>query len=105
MMDSPFVTPEQQRNRAEIRRIFRECGWWAYPYEFWHYSSGDCFAEYMSGSGKPGRYGAMFYDGQKVSPLSEEEAQAPLEPLEYYQREIEAALARLGDKVEVGGGP
>jgi zinc D-Ala-D-Ala dipeptidase len=107
-MGSPFVTAKQRENRDVARKIFESCGWSAYPYEFWHYSSGDCFSQYLTGSGKPARYGAMVFDvgGDKsVKPLSEEEADRPLEPLEFYQSQIEAALSRLGTVAEVGGGP
>ena len=93
-MASPFVTAAQRRNREEQVRIFRSCGWWDYPYEFWHFSAGDCFAEHMAGNKKAARYGAVDSDGTKTRPLGREEAARVLEPLEFYQREIQAALAR-----------
>jgi len=93
-MDTPFINSSQRENRRQITEIFRRHGWWAYPWEFWHYSSGDSYAEYLSGSGKPGRYGPVIFDGNNIVPMSEEEACVLLEPLEFYRRQISAALRR-----------
>lgn len=97
-MESPFVTPTQRSNREEITGIFHRYGWQAYPWEFWHYSSGDCYTEYLRRSRKPARYGAVAFDGKDIFPIGAEESDALLEPLEFYQREISAALDRLGER-------
>ena len=61
-MNSPFVSPEAQRNRQEITAIMRESGFVEYPYEFWHYSSGDAYEQILLGTGQPARYGAVDFD-------------------------------------------
>lgn len=93
-MDSPFVTPGERRNRQEITATFRRHGWRDYPWEFWHYSQGDCYAEHLGNSGRPARYGPVAFDGQNTLPLSATEADALLEPLSFYETQITAALAR-----------
>lgn len=58
-MDSPFISTAARKNRWKINGLMLEYGFHAYPFEFWHYSSGDAYAEYLSGSGQPGRYGPV----------------------------------------------
>lgn len=58
-MDSPFITPAGRKNRRKINELMLEYGFRSYPFEFWHYSSGDAYAEYLAGSGRPGRYGPV----------------------------------------------
>jgi D-alanyl-D-alanine dipeptidase len=93
-MNSPFVSPEAQRNRQEITAIMRESGFLEYPYEFWHYDSGTAAYESSRGMGRPARYGAVDLDvatGQ-VTPI--EKPQTPLNSLEQIQAEIQAAMDR-----------
>ena len=52
-MDSPFVSPLARRNRQEITAIMRESGFVEYPYEFWHYGSGEVFDEGVRRTGRP----------------------------------------------------
>jgi D-alanyl-D-alanine dipeptidase len=61
-MMSPFTPPHALRNRALITAIMERHGFMAYPYEFWHYSMGDVFAEHLRCSGRPGRYAAVNRD-------------------------------------------
>ena len=61
-MNSPFISREAMSNRREITAIFRESGFVAYPYEFWHYSSGDAYQQLLLDTGKPARYGAVDFD-------------------------------------------
>ncbi len=101
-MASPFVTPEQRRNRDAIEALMLEYGWHAYPFEFWHYSSGDCYAESLAGSGQPGRFGPVRFDeANPLAPLdciSEEESQQWLEPVSFFEAQIKAALQRSEGK-------
>jgi zinc D-Ala-D-Ala dipeptidase len=93
-MNSPFVTPQAQRNRQEITAIMRESGFLEYPYEFWHYDSGTAAYESNRGMGRPARYGAVDLDvaiGQ-VTPI--EKPETPLNSLEQIQTEIQAAMDR-----------
>lgn len=94
-MESPFITTEALKNRLAIQEIFHRNGWRAYPWEFWHFSSGDCYAEFLSGSGKASRYGAIEFAGGSITPMSAVESDQLLEPLEFYQKQIELALARI----------
>ena len=76
-MASPFASAEAQDNRGEISEILQRHGFRAYPYEFWHYSKGDAFAEYLSDSGRPGRYGPVDFDiatGKVTAILNPKEA-------------------------------
>jgi D-alanyl-D-alanine dipeptidase len=96
-MASPFVSESARQNRDEIEHIFRGCGWVAYPWEFWHFNAGDHFAEYLTKSGRPGRYGPIRFEngrGGKVTPISQAEADTPLERLDFYERKIHEVLQR-----------
>lgn len=76
-MDSPFIRSQAAENRGKIKAVLEKHGFAAYPFEFWHYSGGDAFSEYISGSGNPARYGPVnIGPGGSVSPVDN-----PLEPL------------------------
>ena len=96
-LGSPFITEAERRNRAAITEIFQRHGWYAYPYEFWHYSSGDCYAEWLAQSGRSARYGPVVFDPAtgRCEPVGESESDALLEPIEFYRAQIAAAQARL----------
>lgn len=88
-MGSPFVSNEEQNNRKTITKIMQDYGFEAYPYEFWHYSKGDAYAELLTDSGIPARYGAVDCDPENnltVSPIIN-----PLESL-HSPEQIEAAI-------------
>lgn len=96
-MDSPFVSPEAAANRRAITDLMARHGFFAYPSEFWHYSSGDVFSEHLSGSGRPARYGAvdMRLPGGEVEAISN-----PTEPLHSdadIAARIERSLKRLAE--------
>ena len=58
-MDSPFISTGARNNRRKITGLMLEHNFHAYPFEFWHYCSGDAHAKYLSGSNNPGRYGPV----------------------------------------------
>ncbi len=93
--DSPFVTPEERRHRNEIAAVFRRHSWFAYPFEFWHFSGGDSYAEYLAGSGSAARYGPIVFENGTTVAMSAAESDALLEPLEIYRSRIATALARI----------
>src|SRR5690606_26323431 len=93
-MASPFITPEQRENRDVIDAVMRRHGWMPYPYEFWHYSSGDSYAETVAGTLRPARYGAVRFDGHAITPIPDAESDEMLEPLAFYETQIAAALQR-----------
>jgi len=96
-MDSPFVTAQARRNRAEITALMARHAFMAYPYEFWHYCQGDVIAEFVSGSGRPARYGPVDWDPAtgEIRPIDRPEL--PLNSMAEIRMEIERAMARLGD--------
>ena len=93
-MDSPFVSPLARRNRQEITAILRESGFVDYPFEFWHYGSGEVLEECVRRTGCPVRYGAVDFDVATglVTPI--EEPRKPLNSLEEIRAEIQASLDR-----------
>lgn len=88
-MDSPFVPDAARRNRAEITALMARYGFRTYPFEFWHYNKGDAYDEYLSGSGRPARYGPVDLDTVTgaVRPIAD--PLAPLNP----EAEIAALVA------------
>lgn len=61
-MSSPFISEKAQENRREITSIMRRQGFFSYPWEFWHYNAGDAYAEFLSLSDKPARFGPVQLD-------------------------------------------
>lgn len=94
-MESPFITDKERENRRMITALFQRFGWKEYPWEFWHYSQGDCYVEYLTKSGKPSRYGPIDFDGTNSTPIDLVEADLLLEPLAFYEKQMVAALERL----------
>ena len=95
-MESPFVTSEERQNRHAIKQLMANHGFVDYPYEFWHFSKGDAYAEYLIGSHKPGQYGAVQFapTSGETKPIADPER--PLHSLEEIQSLINAAVRRLG---------
>ncbi len=94
-MDSPFVPEQARHNRREITALMRRHGFVEYPFEFWHYSSGDAYDQFLRRTGKPAIYGAVDWDPatHAVTPLAD--LNQPLNSEEEVRAEIEAALQRL----------
>jgi D-alanyl-D-alanine dipeptidase len=61
-MGSPFVSPAALHHRFLITAIMEHHGFAGYPWEFWHYSQGDVFAEHLRCTGKVARYAAVERD-------------------------------------------
>jgi len=94
-MNSPFVSALGLRHRKKITALMRDYGFVEYPWEFWHYSSGDAYDQFLRKTGKPAIYGAVDWDPVRnvVSPMAD--ATTPLNSEEEIRTEIEAALQRL----------
>jgi len=94
-MNSPFVSAEGLGHRQKITALMRDYGFVEYPWEFWHYSSGDAYDQFLRKTGKPAIYGAVDWDPvtNVVTPMAD--ATAPLNSEEEIRKEIEAALQRL----------
>lgn len=70
-MDSPFISETARQNREEITRIFVDQGFVTYPFEFWHYNSGDVYDSIINN--RDARYGAIDWDRNtgKVNPVED----------------------------------
>ena len=95
-MRSPFVSSEASANRAEITAFLTREGFVAYPYEFWHYNQGDAYHGLLTGSGTPGRYGAVDVDPAtgRVTPIGD--PTRSLHAPDAFRGAMEEALERLG---------
>ena len=97
-MLSPFASRCARENREAITEIMARNDFIAYPYEFWHYNGGDCYAEYLTGTGKPGRYGAIHFDEASGQITPVENPDEPLQTPAVMAQEIAASLARLSQE-------
>ena len=100
-MASPFATPQDQENRRDIEQIMSQNGFFAYPFEFWHFNSGDGYAEFLGKTGQPARYGAVHLNQADGSVTPVEDPDQALQTPEIMQREIAASLARSCDGQQV----
>jgi D-alanyl-D-alanine dipeptidase len=97
-MESPFISAQAAKNRAEINRIMNKNGFMPYPYEFWHFSQGDAYSEYLINSSKPAKYGPVDFNlsDESIAPI--ENPEEPLHSMESIQSNIEAAFERIKKK-------
>lgn len=93
-MNSPFVSQNARENRREITAIMASYGFVAYPYEFWHYSNGDIFDLYLSGTKRPAHYGPVEIEGAtgKTTPLDSTES--AMHTFEDIRERIDQALKK-----------
>ncbi len=70
-MTSPFISDQARRNRDAITTVMREHGFIAYPWEFWHYNSGDVYAAYLTDGQQACKYGPIDWDKDtgEVTPI------------------------------------
>jgi D-alanyl-D-alanine dipeptidase len=89
-MGSPFVPTRCRRVRETVTELMAEHGFVAYPYEFWHYSKGDAFEEFLRSTGRPARFGPIDLNPASgaVTPIAN-----PTAPLNK-PAELEALLAQ-----------
>jgi hypothetical protein len=101
-MGSPFVNREAAGNRQAITALMARHGFRTYPVEFWHYNKGDAYDEYLGGSGRPARYGAVDFDATSGAARKIENAAAPLnadeELLSLIRMAMETKEPRKGPK-------
>lgn len=93
---SPFISAEAKRNREAITAIMADAGFVAYPYEFWHYNSGDAYECILRGIPGPANYGAVDWDPETGTLTPIADPAAPLNDLAEIESEIQASLRRLG---------
>jgi hypothetical protein len=95
-MASPFVSERAQHNRRDITALMARHGFVDYPYEFWHYSSGDAYDQFLRRSGQPAIYGAVSCDPANGSVTALANPNEPLNSPDEIRAEIDAALRRVG---------
>jgi D-alanyl-D-alanine dipeptidase len=93
-MQSPFISAGAGNNRMEITKLMKRYGFTAYPYEFWHYSSGDGYAEYLTESHRKAWYGPVDWNSETGEVTAVENANEPLHKPEDIKREIIRAMKR-----------
>ena len=94
-MTSPFASAVGLENRRAITQLMARHGFIAYPFEFWHYNQGDAYAEFLTQSGQPGRYGAVDWNASDNSVTPIPNPDEPLSSLAEIESEIAQALARV----------
>ena len=94
-MDSPFVTPEEQKNRRDITELMEHHGFLHYPGEFWHYNKGDTLYHYLAKTGLPAQYGCVEWNPETNGVTPYDDITSPLTPPNVMAHKIEQALARL----------
>jgi zinc D-Ala-D-Ala dipeptidase len=95
-LGSPFVTEEARRNRAEITALMARHGFRTYRFEFWHYNKGDAYDAYLSGSGRPARYGPVDLDPASGAVTAIADPAAPLNSEEEIGARIRDSLGGEG---------
>ena len=93
-MDSPYVSATARDNRRQISAVKQRHGFVAYPWEFWHYSSGDAYDQYLRHTGQPAIYGAVDWDAVAGTLAPIANATEPLNSVQEIRDEIAAALKR-----------
>jgi D-alanyl-D-alanine dipeptidase len=93
-MNSPFISADSRNNRLEITGVMERHGFVAYPYEFWHYSSGDAYTEFLTGSNKEARYGPVDWKKKTGKTSSIKNACQPLWESKEVTKRIKRALAK-----------
>jgi D-alanyl-D-alanine dipeptidase len=94
-MASPFISADAARNREAITAIMADAGFVAYPYEFWHYNSGDAYECVLRGLPGPAAYGAVDWDPETGTTTPIADPAAPLNDLAEIEAEIQSSLRRL----------
>ncbi len=94
-MDSPFISPAARENRKAISNIMCSAGFIEYPYEFWHYNSGDSYESVLCDRHDPAIYGAVDWnpDTGRTEPIQDPDR--PLNDLDEIKAEIEASILRI----------
>ncbi len=101
-MFSPFVEASAMAARLKQVEVMRAHGFVEYPFEFWHFNSGDAYDHLLTGRQDAVKYGAVDFDVAtgKISPI--QNASEPLNSFEEMRVEIAGAIDRqkgLGSRV------
>ncbi len=93
-MASPFISVEARTNRRDITALMCRHGFVDYPWEFWHYSSGDAYEQVLARTDQPAIYGAVSLDPQSLQTTPLPQPEQPLNSFDEIRAEIDAALRR-----------
>ncbi len=95
-MFSPFVDAQAMAVRMKQVEVMRAHGFVEYPFEFWHFNSGDVYDRLLTGRQDAARYGAVDFDVKtgKMTPI--ESPEEPLNSFEEMRVEIAGAIGRAG---------
>ena len=58
-MDSPFISSAAREGRELVTKLMLQSGFYAYPYEFWHYSKDDVYGVLLEQTAPPVPYGPV----------------------------------------------
>lgn len=97
-MDSPYITPEAQRNRREITLLMRRHGFIEYPWEFWHYNRHDAYHAILENDPALARYGPVHCDFATLCTTPVSNPQEPLNSLDEIHAAMNQAMQRLHAK-------
>jgi D-alanyl-D-alanine dipeptidase len=97
-MDSPYVSAQARQHRREITALMGRHGFVAYPWEFWHYSSGDAYDQFLRQTGRPAIYGPVDWDASSGRLTPMHNATQALNSDEEIRDEIAAALRRRAEQ-------
>lgn len=95
-MLSPFVSHEQLEARLEICAMMERHGFMHFPFEFWHFDKDDAAMHIVTGNLQPCRFGAVHWDAGSNAVIPVGNPLELLNPLPVIEREIQAALQRVG---------
>jgi D-alanyl-D-alanine dipeptidase len=93
-MRTPYICPTARHNRAVVEELMARNGFVAYPYEFWHYSQGDTYDQYLSHSGTAARFGPVVVDYTTGATTPLEDVEAELCPIDEVRSAVDDALKR-----------
>jgi D-alanyl-D-alanine dipeptidase len=95
-MRSPFIDKEALKNRLEIAKMIEAHGFVHFPFEFWHFNKDDAMGHMLTGKSGPAKYGPVHWDPESNSVKPYRDPMSPLNPLDQIEKEIAAAMERVG---------
>ena len=107
-MESPFVSAAARANRDAVTSVFADEGYYAYPFEFWHYSRDDVYGVLLGLDDRPARHGPVHVDASSGEPTPIAEPATELLPreelLELLDGHLTKARRELGRPTTAGEG-
>jgi zinc D-Ala-D-Ala dipeptidase len=95
-MFSPFVEADWMAVRMKQVEVMRGQGFVEYPFEFWHFNSGDAYDYLLTGQvNKPAKYGAVDFDPATGKMTPNPQPEEALNTFEEMKVEIAGAIGRV----------